>query len=154
MDGQRFDELARLVASGVPRRRVLGMIGGGLAALAAKAMPARAGCFEEGGECEIQDDCCTGLFCVNNVCTGPVCIPDGESCIVPAGQIPTECCSGSECIEGICTPVGRLRVHAHCCGHLLAPPSRTRSEPERAHGDRSRIDLSSSRNLTTPGLSL
>ena len=33
MDGQRFDDLTRLVASGVPRRRVLGMIGGGLAAI-------------------------------------------------------------------------------------------------------------------------
>lgn len=135
MDGQRFDELARLVASGVPRRRVLGMIGGGLAALAAKAMPARAGCFEEGGGCEIQDDCCTGLFCVNNVCTGPVCIPDGESCIVPAGQIPTECCSGSECIEGICTPVippcsevgepcvVTQGVQQTCCGDLVCVDS-------------------------------
>src|SRR5688500_16539047 len=112
MDGQRFDELARLVATGVPRRRVLGMIAGGVAAVFAHGGRANAGtCLVEGNSCDgVTLPCCGDLVCDvggSDTCVqAAVCIPEDGTCgVVTAGGIPTECCADLECVDGVCVPI-------------------------------------------------
>lgn len=95
MDGQRFDELTRLIGSGTTRRRILKLIGGGAAAGLLRPGAARAGfCTGAGDSCAVDQTCCS-QSCVDEVCqcsgTGSPCIDDGD------------CCANNECIENICS---------------------------------------------------
>lgn len=91
MDGQRFDDLARSIASGISRRRLLSAIGAGAigalverpAALARKCLPKRA-------RCRKNDECCSGY------------------CLGPRGKrVCTECKSAIVC-DTICCPIDAL----------------------------------------------
>jgi hypothetical protein len=100
MDDQRFDQLARAFASAVPRRRVLGMLAGGVSAAILRIKQASAGCATV---CESDIDCCPGQTCLAGMCIGgEICATEGLPCIAPAGTIPTICCPGLECVAGIC----------------------------------------------------
>jgi hypothetical protein len=116
LDGQRFDALSRLVATGMPRRKVLGMIGGGLAAIVSRVTSVSAGCLGEGSPCLDDITCCPGLFCDlgavagtgtlgGGVCTPDIqCKVDGETCgILPATVVQADCCDGLLCIGNVCT---------------------------------------------------
>ena len=67
MEHKTFEELAKLVASGVPRRTVLKRaVGGALAglfALRGGQTLAQPGCRQEGHPCEGNQECCPGLVC-------------------------------------------------------------------------------------------
>jgi hypothetical protein len=111
MDGQRFDELARLVATGVPRRRVLGMIAGGVAAVFARGGSASAGiCLNEGDACDgVTNPCCGDLVCDvggSDTCVqAAVCIGEDGSCgVLTAGGPAAECCADLECVDDVCIP--------------------------------------------------
>jgi hypothetical protein len=89
MDGQRFDELTRLLASGTPRRRVLkGVAGGALGLLGLRtASSVRAGAdmsVDIGGECSEDEECTLGS-CLEGVC---------------ACEDPAEPWRGCPCISG------------------------------------------------------
>ena len=64
MGGHRLDQMARTLASGAPRRRVLqGLVGGTLAVIGLRAGPAEARkCRQAGKNCRSHADCCT-QFC-------------------------------------------------------------------------------------------
>ena len=127
MDDQRFDQLARVFASGVPRRRVLGMIAGGFAAAVARVRDASAGCNTV---CVIDNDCCPGNLCLNGVCT-LTCAAEGQACIGAAGNVVPPCCQGLDCVNGLCVvpcSQGACEVDGDCCQGLTcqvgqcAPP--------------------------------
>lgn len=70
MSARRFDDAARILASGLPRRRVIGLLArtavGGAAALvigAGSRVSAQPGCRREGHPCEGNQTCCAGLIC-------------------------------------------------------------------------------------------
>ena len=64
MDGHRFDEMARTLASGASRRRVLkGLAGGALAFTGLRPGPTEARkCRQSGKNCRSHADCCSE-FC-------------------------------------------------------------------------------------------
>lgn len=107
MDGHRFDEIARLVASGTSRRRVLGLVAGGLASIGlhfGRQDAAAGGCIVEDGECNNDNlVCCDGLICgKDNLCHAD-CAAPGELCgVTPQGELNVECCPGAACIDGVC----------------------------------------------------
>jgi hypothetical protein len=69
IDGERIDALARLVAGGVPRRRLLGGLTAGLAAPLLEWFGARAAaCNKVGRPCERNADCCEGARCGGGEC--------------------------------------------------------------------------------------
>jgi hypothetical protein len=110
MDGQRFDDLSRRLAVGIPRRQALKLLGGGLAA--ALALTGR-------GEVSAGKKCTSGADCPKNQVCGPngtcvkaqLCDPDTaptcggcekRRCDVVTGQWhcdpacdPESCCLGS-----------------------------------------------------------
>lgn len=134
MDGQRFDNLARLFGSGTSRRRILKLFGGGLAATV-MTRPSRSfagSCGAAGDPChDVKGGgCCEGLVCNDDdVCeavAGPTCAAEGDDCsdddeccagICCGGACrDIECCiddadpnarcdAGETCFEGICDPV-------------------------------------------------
>ncbi len=109
MDGQQFDQLARVFASGTTRRKVLGLVATGIAGLTAQftGNGARAGgCEPIGNDC--NDDnlvCCGGLICVQGLCEQQ-CGASGDSCFLPSDVNQSGgfvCCEdGLECIDGTC----------------------------------------------------
>lgn len=125
MDGQRFDELTRLIGSGATRRRMLKLFGGGAAVAAGlgRLSEARAGfCTGAGDSCGFDDVCCS-QSCVDEICqcsgTGSACIDDGDCCVdnvcdgglcvatcASAGEAcvsTDDCCANNECIDDICS---------------------------------------------------
>ena len=93
MSARRFDDAARILASGLPRRRVIGLlartVAGGAGALvigAGSRASAQPGCRREGHPCEGNQTCCAGLICAEG---GP-----GAARRCTAGRT-TEC--GGDC---------------------------------------------------------
>lgn len=124
MNHQGFDDLARKLGNGTPRRSLIkGVIAGiGASIVGRTAMSAHAQasctvtedcegdlicvegqCQEEqlcsgpNEGCEITEDCCDGT-CISGVCI--VCHFFGESCEETA-----DCCGGLECLEGVCSVI-------------------------------------------------
>jgi hypothetical protein len=63
MDNQRFDDLARALAKGISRRRLLGgLFGGAVGALVTTGDSTNAACRTDGHRCQLGADCCSG-FC-------------------------------------------------------------------------------------------
>ena len=131
MDAQRFDALARAMASGSTRRQTLRLAGGGLAGalLAAVGLAEAAAqdlCKPPGARCRRGGDCCSGLCRKRKGATRGRCrdCPSGTkpcagSCI-PAG----DCCtaadctalSGQTCQGGVCAcPPGTAACAGTCC---------------------------------------
>ncbi len=115
MDGQRFDEFAKTLATTRSRRGVLKALGGlsgGLAAAllgqsVAEASHSRAHCKEPGRPCAFNTNCCSQTCC-NKVCcaAGQVC-QNGE-CVEPAPTCTGTCFPGMiPCPSGcVCTFTG------------------------------------------------
>jgi hypothetical protein len=117
MDGQRFDNLARLFGSGTSRRRLLKLLGGGLAATV-MTRPARAlagSCGAAGDSCGADlPQCCGGLECnVTETCQPfqPQCGFEGSACVGDG-----DCCSG-KCCDGTC------HENYACCPTDFTSPS-------------------------------
>lgn len=107
MDGQRFDDLARLVATGLPRRRLLGMIVGGLGMVGARtgSVGAQTDCLGYAVPCvDSELSCCEGLTCdgQSGICllVPSVCIEVGFACGLPGDD--TACCDEVACVDGLC----------------------------------------------------
>ena len=96
MDGQRFDTLARALATGMPRRTALrALVAGAAAAALPRPQPARAapsGCRQfcgffadlDPGECQGECARCEGRggeFCGAGFHDRPFCCPPGEVCL-------------------------------------------------------------------------
>jgi hypothetical protein len=141
MDGQRFDELTRLLASGTPRRRVLkGFAGGALGLFGLRvASSVRAGenmSVDPGGECNEAEECTQGS-CLDGVCAcedpaepwrgctcdtgteGPcgggtlLCCPTGDT---PGGPgICTSASVGCEPLGECSDPGGTCQEDGDCC---------------------------------------
>ncbi len=57
-------------------------------------------CIGDGGDCADDDDCCTGLACVDGAClTAEVCGVFGDACEMIEDH---GCCAGLTCFEGQC----------------------------------------------------
>jgi hypothetical protein len=103
MDGNRFDDLARLLAGGRTRRGVLRGFGlaAGLGAVGAVAPDGGAAttCRPGGAICRKPDECCSGTC-------GPKDATGRERCACAAGTTPcgtSACCgAGQLCIAGTC----------------------------------------------------
>ena len=123
MDGQRFDDVARLIGTGASRRRVIkgifaGALGlGGVSALRSGA--SAGGCISVGESCVSSDDECCG-FGDGIVCAGvPRSCQSIDSCVGGTGPCNTvkglNCCveNGLECVatdgdDRTCVPFGQL----------------------------------------------
>ncbi len=116
MDGRRFDELSRMIASGSTRRgaiRVaLGAVLVGAAARsgapAAAQLESAGKCGADGDRCQQQSDCCKGLTCRNNRCRykNNCGGQEGDFC-----QRNGDCCSKIFCCESQCT-----KCKGYACG--------------------------------------
>ena len=123
MDGQRFDDLTRLVASGVPRRRVLGMIGGGLAAIVGKVRSGSAQiCLNPGEICTTNPaGCCPGSFCDSaapHVRLGHSGLLYRRPAMLHRDGLNLRCCPGLVCSNsGICVvPEPVCAAEGETCG--------------------------------------
>ena len=102
--GRLIDDIARLVASPLPRRRALRLIAGTLASAALGALrptPARAGTTE----CPPGQAQC-GSTCYESFCT-PVCCPAGRACLNASDHVCAECGSDTDCVIITAPPSGR-----------------------------------------------
>jgi hypothetical protein len=90
MDGQRFDDLARRIATSVTRRGALGLVAGaaaGLVGMSSRSVGAGS-CLDGGKECSGRrgEECCSGACCEKvccddgYACTGKGCCPAIQSC--------------------------------------------------------------------------
>jgi len=115
MDQERFDELAKTLASGVSRREALRKIGGGLlgAALAA-LLPTKADAKPGGGGGgkTAEGNCPQGF----NKCRGKCYIlaEDRNNC----GACGVVCPEGRPCCGGTCTDVERDGNNCGACGNV------------------------------------
>jgi hypothetical protein len=81
-----FDEMARTLASPMPRRKAFKLLLGGV--LGGVFAPyALAACNTAGCRCTISPNSCdTGLTCVSCKSGNTACVPAGKSCCVDAGN--------------------------------------------------------------------
>lgn len=124
MSEPRIDAIARSLTRRLPRRRVMGSLGGGLVAVAGlRALPkAAAVCQMAGTACDTDIDCCHGATCRSNRCT---CSDGWEECegvglcvnrdedAHHCGQCGNACAAGEACRAGECVDATRARDH---CG--------------------------------------
>src|SRR4051812_18970259 len=112
MDGQRFDQLTRLIATGTSRRRMVSLLGGGLGGLILGRTTGRAQCANP-ETCLNDGECCTGFVCdlQSSACVEAVpCVPDGDACADSS-----RCCTG-DCYEGTCL---QCRGHGQACESMF-----------------------------------
>jgi hypothetical protein len=87
-----FDEVARTLASPIPRRRACAQILRGLAVAALASLSSPGVALADGSKCKHDKDCKHGACCCNKVCCG-----SGVCCN-------NLCChSGQVCSKGKCT---------------------------------------------------
>jgi len=129
VDGKRFDEFTRAVATNTSRRKVLGVLGAGIAAITTRLTGAQAGCtpIPFGDPCSAE--CCTVGTCINGFC-GFACAEPGQACgpVASGVTVPTiDCCGGSVCVQGICeiicAEIGEACVLPDGIGSAGLPPS-------------------------------
>ncbi len=127
MDDQRFDNLARALAGGASRRRVLrGMLGGTAAAVMALARGSRAGAQEgtlaPGAACSSTSQCSQAggpVSCADNGYANDgalnCCRTSGGACADATSS--ADCCGGLYCRNGVCTDLsvsGELPPGSYC----------------------------------------
>ncbi len=92
-----FDEIARTLASPMPRRRALGRILGTLAVAAVPGMLWTSSALAQGKRCRTNAQCPAGQRC----CSGTICCPNDQIC----------CGSGT---NTLCCPPGFVCDNARC----------------------------------------
>ena len=112
-DGERLDDLARMLASGQPRRRVLaGLAGGFLSALAAAL--GRRGTTEAQGICAGYGRTCRSTGCCTTAGAECRCYPNGHCrCVCPDGK--TFCAGTDSCVATQTDP-----TNCGACGNVCA----------------------------------
>lgn len=105
MDPCRFDDFARLTAHSSSRRRLLGALAAGFAALVGHGSLSAASCRPPSGVCRKHGDCCSGI-CGATDATGR------RRCVCPQGSEP---CGGG-CVETISYDTDPLNCGA--CGNV------------------------------------
>ena len=119
MDGRKFDDYTKALATGVSRRQVIkGLAGGALGAAVAAVFGSRsdadAACRRIRHPCEGTQECCTGLVCVEAAFEGK-----SERCC-PPGQVAcgTGCCAAGQCCQQgnqeVCLASGQCCTAANC----------------------------------------
>lgn len=99
MDDQRFDRLAKLVATTPSRRTFLKALGGGAGALAVAGFgvgDASAAREPRIPRCH-NGKCHNGLVCCDGLCLESCCVGIGEGC-----SSCDECCGDTVCYHGTC----------------------------------------------------
>ncbi|MCC6790842.1 MAG: hypothetical protein IT336_04105, partial [Thermomicrobiales bacterium] len=130
MDGDRFDQLTRQLATGATRRRVLGGFAAGVGAALSAVAAAGAAQIRRtpGAICRKTGDCVANAVCQStstgrSVCTcvtgykpcGKICIPTSSCCTA------ADCADdGKECTTTVCTN--------YVCGHVNRPNGTTCSD--------------------------
>jgi hypothetical protein len=116
MDGQRFDSMARALASGMPRRNALKALAGlGVTGIGAQTLGSQAAangmCAPENEYCDPQTPCCEPLVCILHLCGQ--CLDEGETlCGGPA-----DCCHGLKCDGGKCVKDKKSDCKGKECKH-------------------------------------
>jgi len=123
MAERRIDALARSLAAGLPRRRLLGGITAGLLSSPLGNRPrdaAAGGCKKPGKKCDKNKDCCDGAKCTGGECR---CKSGREECAGKCfklntdeqhcGDCGTECGAAETCCGGTCVD---LRTDSANCG--------------------------------------
>ena len=135
MDGQRFDTLARALATGMPRRTALrALVAGAAAATLPRPQPTRAaprGCREfcgffadlDPGECQGECARCEGRgreFCGVGFSDHPFCCPPGEVCLQQKSCcLREQVCRFSGSIVSCCNPGFRCVVDEFGAGNCV-----------------------------------
>ena len=131
MDGQRFDDVARLIGAGASRRSVLKGLSGGLLGIAGIGVAARVARAQDATPCVDDGDCsdcevCAKTLCIAN-CTageGDSCCDAGETCNAETGtcdvvvaecQGDADCADCEACAEGTCVFDCTLGEGDACC---------------------------------------
>lgn len=115
MDGHRFDEISRVLASLSRRRMLRGLAGGVLAALPAGLgiEQAAARCGRVGEGCRKRRDCCRGEVCRRRRCT---CEAEEDAC---GGKCCADCFLDSDPAKEFCCPAAKVCPTAEfgeiCC---------------------------------------
>lgn len=137
MDARHLDDLAREIGSQLPRRSVLGALGGLAALLTAPALQGetkkkkkkkkcKGGKRKCGKKCIPADQCCTTADCGSKgECVGGACVCPAGKKACNGGCIPQDACCQSrdcgpmqDCTNGACTCGGGQAV----CGDLCISP--------------------------------
>jgi len=143
MDEVRFDAIARSLATGLPRRRLLAGITAGLLSSPLGNRPRAAGagaCKKPGRPCDKNQDCCDGADCKGGECK---CKADRDECAGTCFKLDTDeercgscnnacraaetCCAGG-CVETQVDPDNcggcgdRCRATEECIAGTCTPP--------------------------------
>jgi len=131
MDGNKFDQITKSLASGLSRRQMIKGAAGALGALVGIRHEADAACRTIRHPCEGTQQCCTGLSCVeasfegqSERCCPPgqsgcglgccpigqccqqgnlqVCLAAGQCCTAATCPTPTNPCKVATCTAGVC----------------------------------------------------
>jgi hypothetical protein len=124
MSERQIDALARMLADGLPRRRLLGGLAAGLT-LSLVGRPRQAvlaGCAKVGKRCDKDKDCCEGADCKSGECK---CKQGRDECNGKCydldkdekhcGSCDTTCAAGEKCRDGICIGEGGCPAGADSC---------------------------------------
>src|SRR6266508_211383 len=109
-----FDEISRIVASPIPRRRVMRLVFGGVAsALVIAFGTGRVEADNCNPACPTGQTCCNGVCCqAGQVCCNKVCCTAGQTCCGNQVCCGTVCCNGQKCCAA-----GDV-----CCDQKCRPP--------------------------------
>lgn len=120
MRAWEIDAIARELAHGMPRRRLLGVVAVALARLQIERRDAAASCKNVGQQCDKDNDCCAGAKCRGGKCT---CKSGFDECSGKCfnldrderhgGACDTPCGVGDTCCNGKCA---NLQFDPDHCG--------------------------------------
>ncbi len=124
MDGDRIDGLARLLASGLPRRTlVAGLLAGMVAPAALRPPPVAAACKQVGKSCDKNKDCCDHAECPASKCQ---CKDGFKNCDGKCFNLDKDekhrdrcdnrCKASEQCCDGDCANLDTDPNHCGACG--------------------------------------
>jgi hypothetical protein len=128
MDPGRFDDLARALAVGIGRRRLLAVAASLPAALLSpRPSPVAAGCKKPGKKCDKNNDCCQHATCKRDRCECKGSYDEcGNDCVKLAtdekhcGRCNRRCAGNETCRDGRCEGSGGGGVADPCAGVACA----------------------------------